>query len=867
MECALAGHGQVVFVTGGPGRGKTALMNEFARRAIVVHGDLLVAMGNCNAYTGLGDPYLPFRDVMAMLTGDVETRWAAGAITREHAQRLWAAMPLTAQALVHHGPHLAGIFFSGPALLSRLLTAIGDSPTWLGQLQAYVERQSASTTSLEQSYLYQQFTNVLHALAQERPLLLIIDDLQWADAASVCLLFHLGRRIADAGTPVLILCAYRPEEVPLERETERYPLHKMLVEFKRHFGDVWIDLTQIGEAEGRRFVDALLDSEPNRVGEPFRRALFNRTAGHALFTVELLRAMRAYGDLVQTDDGAWSEARELNWETIPMRVEAVIEGRVGRLDEELRDMLAIASVEGETFTAQVLAQVQGLSERHVLRALSQELEAHHRLVHEAGEVRVAGMDRFLSRYRFAHALFQEYLCSRLSAGERRLLHGQVATALERLCNGCAEEIVPQLAHHFAAAGQSVKAIEYALLAGEQARRAHANQEAIEYLQRGLALLEALPLEDSPANWHREIAAQLHERLGDVLELTGQHDRARSAYQDALSHVPETDPAWTSRLHHRLGDTFKSQGRYEESLHAYDLAESELKLDPETTDPHPWRAWVEIQFSRMLVYYGMGDADKMLALAGRAQPVIDKHGSLAQRAEFCRLNGQILARRERYVIADETLSIIRQAFELCQEMKEEGRIATAQFWLGFCYLWRRDLDQAEAYLRAALGVADRVGIQEGRILCLSYLSLLCRLRGCREDCRRYTTQCLSASGLEQMPTYTGLAEANLAWLAWRAGNLDQAWQKGQAALQLWQGSVYPFQWTALWPLIGTTLALDRVCDAIDPARALLAPSQQRLPDELTVAVETAIQAWESGQPETARSCLDQAVGLAQEMAYL
>jgi DNA-binding SARP family transcriptional activator len=90
LNTALTGKGQVVFVTGGPGRGKTALMNEFARRAMDAHSNLLVASGNCNAYAG-GDPCLPFREVMATLTGDIASQWRAGTITRDHARRLWDA--------------------------------------------------------------------------------------------------------------------------------------------------------------------------------------------------------------------------------------------------------------------------------------------------------------------------------------------------------------------------------------------------------------------------------------------------------------------------------------------------------------------------------------------------------------------------------------------------------------------------------------------------------------------------------------------------------------------------------------------------------------------------------------------------------
>jgi predicted Ser/Thr protein kinase len=91
LERALEGQGRVAFVTGGPGRGKTALLDAFARRAMEAHPELLVAGGTCNAYSGVGDAYLPFREVLSLLTGEVEARWAAGAIGREQARRLWGA--------------------------------------------------------------------------------------------------------------------------------------------------------------------------------------------------------------------------------------------------------------------------------------------------------------------------------------------------------------------------------------------------------------------------------------------------------------------------------------------------------------------------------------------------------------------------------------------------------------------------------------------------------------------------------------------------------------------------------------------------------------------------------------------------------
>jgi predicted ATPase/DNA-binding SARP family transcriptional activator len=524
LNAALAGQVRVILITGGPGRGKTALLDAFARRAMEAHPDLLIASGNCTAYSDVGDPYLPFRDVMAMLTGDVEAKWDAGAITRDHVQRLWAALPLAVQALLDHGPDLLDVLVPGAALLSRAVIAEPAGAPWLQRLRAHVSRQATGANDIEQSYLFQQATRVLCTVAREKPLLLMLDDIQWADAASISLLFHLGRRLAGAAGRILIACAYRPEEAVVGRNGERHVLARVLSEFRRTFGDVWLDLGQADRREGRRFIDALLDAEPNRLAEGFRSALFHRTQGHPLYTIELLRDMQERGSLLKDEDGCWIEGPALDWEALPARVEAVVAERIDRLDPELREILTVASVEGEVFTAQVVAEVQEMAERQLLHRLSQDLERRHRLVREQEEVETG--QRRLSRYRFGHAVFQDYVYRRLSLGERRLLHGDVATALERLYDGQLDEMAVQLAHHFENAGDYIRTFRYSTLAAERASRLYAKDEAIAHYTRAIELAHRV----SP---DAVSLGKLHRGRGLAREALGEFDRARADHQTIL----------------------------------------------------------------------------------------------------------------------------------------------------------------------------------------------------------------------------------------------------------------------------------------------------------------------------------------------
>jgi serine/threonine protein kinase len=281
--------------------------------------DLIVAFGKCNAHTGIGDPYLPFIEVLGLLTGDVEARWTAGLISREHAIRLWNLLPLAVKTLLDNGPDLIDIFVRGSGLVSRGEAFATGLTNWLASLKKLVERKSSlpADSTLQQSNLFEQYTRVLLELAKEKPLLLILDDLQWVDAASASLFFHLGRR--TGGNRVFVIGAFRPAEVAIGRGEVRHPLEPILHEFKRDFGDIELE---VGTTEGRKFVDDFVDTDLNLLDDAFRETLYSQTRGHPLFTVELLRDMQERGALVKDKNGYWKEGPKLRWDTLPARVDA-----------------------------------------------------------------------------------------------------------------------------------------------------------------------------------------------------------------------------------------------------------------------------------------------------------------------------------------------------------------------------------------------------------------------------------------------------------------------------------------------------------------------------------------------------------------
>lgn len=532
------GHGQVCFVTGEAGSGKTALIHHFLQQAFATQPSLVAATGSCNAQTGIGDPYLPFRETLAMLTGDDASRSPTKA-SPENARRLRTALIRSVQVLVEVAPDLVGLFVPGASLLGTLGKTVADKVGWMDQLERLAKRPVSAVT--EQSHIFEQYTAFLQHLSTKMPLVLFLDDLQWADNASLGLLFHLARRIDTSR--ILILGAYRPNDVALGRDGGRHPLEPIVHELTRYYGDITIDLDAIPDVTSRAFVDELLDAESNDLGEDFRQALFHQTGGHALFTVELVRAMQERGDLVRDSNGHWVEGDSLDWSALPARVEGVIAERIGRLDDELRALLTVGSVEGQTFEAEVVARVQALPDREAVRRLSNELQRQHRLVRDLGLSRFTSLR--LSLYAFVHNLFQQYLYADLDEVERACLHRDIGGAIETLFAGQTDKVAAQLARHFEEGGLPGKAATYLLQAGREAHRVSAHHEAAAHLSRGLGLLASLPRGAE----RMQLELELQMALGTTLlatrgyaapEVEQAYSRARELCK-ALGDPPQTIP--------------------------------------------------------------------------------------------------------------------------------------------------------------------------------------------------------------------------------------------------------------------------------------------------------------------------------------
>jgi len=348
---------------------------------------------------------------------------------------------------------------------------------------------------------------LLDCAARPCPLVIVCEDLHWADPTSIELLEQL---LSLAGrTPVLFLCIFRPERERgcwriKEIAAQRYP--------HRHTG---LGLDPLSPAASEALLGNLLRVE----GLPQR--LKDRILGHAegnpFYAEEIVRSLMESGAVAQDETtGRWHAARDVEDIAIPDTLQGILMARVDRLEEETKRVLQLAAVVGRIFLRRVLeaiAREERDLDRHLL-TLQQE-----QMIRERAQVPEL-------EYIFKHHLTQDAAYNSLLKKERRATHRLVAQALERLFPDRVEEQVGLLAHHWERAGEPGKATEYLLRAGDRARLAYANQEAIDYYRRALAFLRE--------GEEYERAARTLIKLGLTYHASFEFRKARETYEEGFA---------------------------------------------------------------------------------------------------------------------------------------------------------------------------------------------------------------------------------------------------------------------------------------------------------------------------------------------
>ncbi|MGA3218731.1 MAG: hypothetical protein ABSE77_06595 [Acidimicrobiales bacterium] len=365
------------------------------------------------------------------------------------------------------------------------------------------------------------------------------------------------------------------------------------------------------------------------------------------------------------------------------------------------------------------------------------------------------------------------------------------------------------------------------------------------------------------------ASGLRSKLAEVLLRTGRHAEARDTVREAMRLLGAHDRSQAARLQALLGRVEIADHRYAAAVTAFDAADELIGAHPEDGDQATVDLWLEVQLDgRAYAHYWRNEPEKAALALAVARPVVEARGTPARRRTF-HMNFALQRLREnRYRVDDEILANQQAAVTAAEQGGREHDIAFTLFGLGFCQLWHGDLAQARETLETSLAGADHTGDVVLRARCLCYLNVAALRRHDVDAVRSLSPEARAAAEAASYPEYVAAADAAQAWVAWQDGHYEEVVDLATRALEVWGTTVvsYSWYWICLWPLISVRLAGGHVPEAVEAAHQLLAPPQQRFPDELETLLQAAIEAWDGGQPRVAAARLGEAVELAQRLAY-
>ena len=712
-EDAIAGRGRMVLLVGEPGIGKTRTMQELATYARLRGAQVLV--GRC--YEGEGAP----------------AYWPWVQIVRSYASESDPA-------------DLLSVLGSGAPEIAQVVSEVRERLPAVG-VPAPLEPEEARFR------LFDSLTSFLRKAASREPLVLVLDDLHWADKPSLLLLRFLARELPQCR--LLLAGTYR--DVDVQRA---HPLAEVLVDLRREGLYERVLLRGLNESAVRTLISSIGGQE---APEPFVQAVFRETEGNPFFVEEILRHLVEEGILYR-DQGRWTSHLAPDQMGIPEGIREVIGRRLSHLSERCNDTLTIASAIGREFDLSVLEPVSELAAEPLLELLEEALAA--RVIKP-----VAGS---LRRYGFPHALVRETLYDELPAVRRLRLHRRIGEVLEKLHGARPEAHLAELAHHFFAAaqrgGEVGKAVGYARRAGDRANEQLAYEEAVRHYE---IALQALELADPPEEQRR---CALLLAVGETLWSAGEFQRSKQTFLRAAEVARELgDPeplAQAALGAGGRGPGFETGvvdevlvGLLEEALAALGPGESAL------------RARLMARLAQALIF--SDERERIPSLAKEASEIARRAGDPALLASVLRDIHYALWAPDN---VDQRLALAGEIVELAEDVGDRAMALETRIFRSNDLLEKGDISAVDRELEVCLPLAEQLRQPYPQWAAATFVAMRALLEGRFEEAERLIHRALEVGQRAQNQNAVQLFGVQLAVLRWeqgRAGELEEM-AKGLAA---------------------------------------------------------------------------------------
>jgi class 3 adenylate cyclase/tetratricopeptide (TPR) repeat protein len=487
-------------------------------------------------------------------------------------------------------------------------------------------------------------------ISRRKPLLLILEDLHWADDLSLDLVSLLMDDLAE--NPLMLLCIYRPERSHRCWQIGEVASRKCLERYTE------ITLKKLSAVQSRQLVESLLTIE--NLPEPTKDMILRKSEGNPFFIEEVIRSL-IDRDLVYREDDRWKARREIEDIDVPDTIQSVLLSRVDRLQAETRYVLQCASVIGRLFRYRLLDHL-AQHERDLEEHLSQ-LEERE-LIHEERSVPEL-------EYAFKHALTQEATYQGILERKRQEFHQQVGEGIESLYRDRIEEYYEELAHHYVRSADKEKALEYLIKAGDKSKGIYANQQAIDYYTRAMDLTDQFPEK-------REQKLSILEGLGDVYNLIGKPDEAFKSYESALNCSDERRRR--ADIYRKIANVYGSKLQPDLVLKYVDIAIEELGED--TNSVEMARIYNTAMGMYLNIPWSGHDFDKALDYGFKSLSIIEGTEHKRELAWVYSNLGDIYTTRSDY---DNSIQYEQKALTIAQEIGDVDLLGGIHWSIGWIYL--------------------------------------------------------------------------------------------------------------------------------------------------------------------------------------
>ncbi len=626
-----SGRGQLVLLSGEAGLGKTRLATEL--KALTPPQMVQVFEGHCLTYRR-SVSFWVFLDLLRGVLG-------VSAYTPEN------------QVQARLADRISRLFGERSTdMLTLFERVLGLHPTNV----AADERLSLLEADQLRKRVVLAFRDWLVAEAMREPVLLILEDLHWADDSSLDLLQFLADSIREA--PILLVAISRP--------IEEGPLNALAQRSGKRLGEQFLPvvLNTLSQDQSEQLLDHLL--AVLTLPETLRHEILERAAGNPFYLEEILRMLLDRGVLLREGERlSLAPGADLTDLGVPETLKGLILARFDRLGSAEREFLQVASAVGRSFSLALLQEVVGGSEARRFDAVLPVLAEREFILPAQG---LHG-----SEYQFQHILVSDAIYSTLLSRNRADLHGRIGAAIERLYSDHLDEQIELLARHFSWSNLSDRALHYLILAGRKAARSFLNRQAQQYYEEALALLPKTA-------YTTDQELELHTGIGDVLVFLGEYANAREHFQTALAltgALPLGQQVQArSNLQRKIGTTYERQGDYDQALTC------------------------------------MNDAMSALTAISSRYPV--------ERARVLNEIGFIYMRRAQL---DEAEKYLQRALWSVEPSTQPGVVASIYNRLGGVYFIKEDLKTASEYARRSLELRQETGDLSGVARMYNNLAML------------------------------------------------------------------------------------------------------------------------------------------------